>query len=205
MSRTSIRTLVLMAALSQSLGCDPQNGNEGSGASGTGGMGGTGGAGGMGGAGGGASCQPENDGNPCTNDVCESDLPVHIPIAAGIPCTLGGVMCDGMGSCVECLMASDCPSPNQECQPTACNNGACYFSYAPSGTPVAAQTPNDCILLVCDGNGKTIATFDDNDTPAEDGDPCTIASCILDMPQHLPKKSVNNRRPNPSQRCISWS
>jgi hypothetical protein len=43
--------------------------------------------------------EPMADGNPCTDDVCNGDMPEHPPRPAGTPC-MGNKMCDGNGNCV---------------------------------------------------------------------------------------------------------
>ena len=42
---------------------------------------------------------PMPDGNPCTEDICNGDMPEHPNRPAGTPC-MGGNMCDGNGNCV---------------------------------------------------------------------------------------------------------
>lgn len=47
-----------------------------------------------------------DDGNECTVDACSAGNGTHAPHAAGTACATG--VCDGGGSCVECLDAADC-------------------------------------------------------------------------------------------------
>lgn len=41
---------------------------------------------------------PEDDGNPCTKDVCQGVDTVHMPEPAGAMCESG--LCDGLGNCI---------------------------------------------------------------------------------------------------------
>ncbi len=82
---------------------------------------------------GGALCVPEDDGNPCTLDVCDGQEPIHSPAPAGAPCGAGGLVCDGEGACVACLAASDCPGASGACQAATCSAGVCGVAPAPDG------------------------------------------------------------------------
>ena len=63
---------------------------------------------------------PSDDGNDCTDDVCQGSTVAHPDLSAGTACSSdGGSMCDGMGSCVECTADDQCPGSG------ACSVGAC--------------------------------------------------------------------------------
>ncbi len=143
----------------------------------------TGGAGGGGGTGGGP-CVPVDDGNLCTDDFCNGDQPAHSPVEVGIPCSMSGAVCDGMGACVGCLDPSDCPGDDGECQTRACTGGVCGMLFAPAGTMVAGQLGGDCLLAACDGTGSVGAVIDDSDLPPDDGNACTDDLCVAGMPVH---------------------
>src|SRR5689334_5771969 len=101
MKRASISTVLFVGLLANSLGCELIAGADRSLIHDTGATSGTGGglatssstgasstgAGGAGGAGGtgGGPCVAVDDGNPCTDDVCEGGMPVHTPTPAGNP------------------------------------------------------------------------------------------------------------------------
>src|SRR5262245_58253069 len=98
--------LVCLPFLTSSLGCGgskdamgthgttPSSSAGGTGgASGSGVTGGTSGTGGTGGTGG-ASCVPVDDKNPCTDDICENDKPVHKPVTG--PSCDDGDACTGL-------------------------------------------------------------------------------------------------------------
>ena len=53
-------------------------------------------------------CLPEDDGNVCTDDVCDFGTPTNIPVFGGqcvLPDTTGGI-CNFSGEC--CIFDSDC-------------------------------------------------------------------------------------------------
>ncbi len=46
----------------------------------------------------------------CTNDVCVLGVPSNIPVSASTPCAEGnGTLCDGTGSCVQCVAGDGLP------------------------------------------------------------------------------------------------
>ncbi|UQA63308.1 PQQ-binding-like beta-propeller repeat protein [Polyangium aurulentum] len=155
------------------------------GAGGVGGAGGAGGAGGVGGSGGagGAPCVPVDDGNPCTLDLCKDDVAVHEPAEAGTACMAGSSLCDGQGSCVECLAPEHCPGADDACKTRTCTQGTCGASFTPAGVEVPGQTPADCKKVVCDGSGSTIEEADDLDLPV-DNNACTDDLCTAGAPSN---------------------
>jgi hypothetical protein len=52
----------------------------------------------------------QNDGNPCTDEVCVDGTPKHPPSVAGTMCGMG-MVCSGAGSCVGCVDDSTCIAP----------------------------------------------------------------------------------------------
>jgi hypothetical protein len=58
-------------------------------------------------------------------------------------------------------------------------------SFTPSGTPLPAvgQTPGDCQVLECDGDGGTVPAVDDTDVPV-DGNACTADVCTNGVPSN---------------------
>jgi hypothetical protein len=127
-----------------------------------------------------------DDGHQCTNDFCVSGLPQYLPLALGTHCTDNDrSLCDGAGTCIDCLLPSDCAGlpPDDECQARTCDAGACGQDFAPNGTPILAQQPGDCQLAVCDGNGGPATIPDDGDTPV-DGNDCTNDLCTNGTPSH---------------------
>lgn len=68
------------------------------------------------------------DGNDCTTDACNADMPTNTPTALGAPCAQSsGAVCDGQGACVECNTSTDCTSGlcvAHQCVPATCADGA---------------------------------------------------------------------------------
>ena len=129
------------------------------------------------------------DGNACTQDLCTSGVPTNPFLPAGASCNQdGGIKCNAMGQCVACLSPSDCPNPGNECKTPTCTAGACGFSFVAGGTPLANQTPGDCQVLQCDGNGGTTSVADNNDTPV-DGNTCTRDVCTSGVPTNPPQSA----------------
>lgn len=64
---------------------------------------------------------PASDNNPCTNEVCTAGVASHPPVAAGTPCSQGsGTVCNGAGTCVQCLTSAHCQS-GQTCSNNVCS------------------------------------------------------------------------------------
>ncbi|MFO0592891.1 MAG: DUF4215 domain-containing protein [Polyangiaceae bacterium] len=202
-TRRGIAALGLAVLLVLGAGCEllvgvdrdkiDANGGGGAAGSGTGGLTGGTGAGGLtagGGTGGtgGAPCVPVDDGNECTDDVCEANLPVHVDKPVGSPCQSGGSQCDGNGACVACLGPADCPGEDTACRTRTCEAGACGFDDAPLGTPLPAQTAGDCKVVVCDGAGAAVTAVEDSDVP-DDSNPCTDDICAAGEPSNPPSDS----------------
>jgi hypothetical protein len=124
------------------------------------------------------------DGNPCTSDVCSGGVPSNPAAPAGTACSQGGgVVCNGAGTCVQCLAATDCPGADTACSFRTCTAGACGISFVTAGTPVAAQTAGDCHQNLCDGSGNVVSAVDDTD-PSDDGNACTNDVCVGGVLSH---------------------
>lgn len=104
-----------------------------------------------------------DDGNECTDDVCDpaTELPTRPPKAINTRCEGDTKYCDGAGQCVMCTDATQCPN-----LPTiifcggepACVSGGCtVINFTPDGTPLPAdeQTEGPCKEVQCDGAGST--------------------------------------------------
>ncbi len=117
-------------------------------------------------------CEPVDDGNDCTNDICdENGQPTSVDRGAGETCS-GGV-CDGDGACVECIEDEDCgdgescTEADNTCNPITCTDGKqngdetdvdCGGSCAPTrrcGDTLGCNVANDCQSGVCSGTGGT--------------------------------------------------
>ena len=127
---------------------------------------------------------PADDGNQCTGEVCLAGAPTHPARPAGTMCTQsGGSVCDGAGSCVACVLATDCPGTDTDCSRRACISGACNTLFTPSGVPTSVQTLGDCLSNQCDGAGNVVSVTDDNDIPA-DTNVCTFDLCTAGVPSN---------------------
>ena len=125
------------------------------------------------------------DGNPCTDDVCVAGTPAHPAVAAGTPCSqLAPLVCDGAGSCVQCLAPADCPGVDTECSQRTCVANQCGVDFTAQGTPVSNQAAGDCHVLQCDGAGGVDNVVDDAD--ADDQNECTLDSCDMGTATHSP-------------------
>jgi cysteine-rich repeat protein len=131
----------------------------------------------------GGACVPVDDGNECTDDVCENGVPVHNPTAAGSACTVDGTLCDGLGGCVACLMPADCAGVDDACQTRTCTKGVCGFDFTPAGTALPTQLTGDCLEAQCDGAGATVQAIKDTDLP-DDMNACTDDACAGGLPSH---------------------
>ncbi len=92
------------------------------------------------------------------------------PCPAGRECTNG--VCSG------CVIATDCPDTDTECQYRTCDGGVCGTALMDYGTATTTQTPYDCHKNVCDGAGSIISIVDDLDAPPYYyGDECLQQVC----------------------------
>jgi hypothetical protein len=121
----------------------------------------------------------------CVTPTCTNGTPSLPDIATGTACaTSGGTVCDGQGACVECNVEADCTKlpPSNECQTRTCKQHTCGTDFVPDQTPLQAQTPGDCQLVVCDGKGNKVSKADNTDLP-KDGNDCVDHLCVNGVPQ----------------------
>jgi hypothetical protein len=125
------------------------------------------------------------------------------PEPAGPACTTnGGSRCNGSGTapaCVQCLVATDCPGADTECQVRACTAGVCGFTNINNGNPVLAQIPGDCMKSVCNAGVATPQT-DITDVPV-DNNPCTQDVCTGGTPSNPPSPSGTTCNVNSGSVC----
>ncbi len=122
--------------------------------------------GGSGGASGGGGCSQAEDcpgvDTTCRLRSCVADICGFADVAAGTACSDGGgLMCDGSGSCVECLAGSDCVDgvcQGNQCVAASCsdsvNNGDetdvdCGGSCAPCANGKQCLSVGDCTSSYC--------------------------------------------------------
>jgi len=127
------------------------------------------------------------DADACTSDICTGGIASHPPAPARTPCTQsGGIVCNGTGSCVQCLAATDCPGADADCRVRTCGAAAmntCGFAFVANGTAATTQTAGDCRRTVCDGAGNTTSTIDNSDIP-NDNNACTNDLCTNGVASH---------------------
>jgi hypothetical protein len=118
------------------------------------------------------------DGNQCTQDLCTNGAASNPPVNSGTGCTQsGGSLCDGAGTCVQCLSDANCDSSHDTaCDKIHCVAGACTFVPEAANTAVTDTTAGDCHTNVCDGMGAVTTIVNDADVPA-DGNTCTQDVC----------------------------
>ncbi|MCC6645367.1 MAG: hypothetical protein IT374_07350 [Polyangiaceae bacterium] len=103
---------------------------------------------------------PQDDGNPCTSEVCNGMTAAHPPAAAGTQCGASGV-CNGAGKCGVCKpgegrcdplgAASICDASGQWGPPSPCGGG----------TPVCSSGVCNAVVEVAAGEGHTCARLTD--------------------------------------------
>ena len=82
---------------------------------------------------------------------------------------------------------SDLPADDgNECTLDTCTAGVVDHSGKPLGTPLVAQTPNDCKTRVCNGSGGQTDEANALDLPLDDGNQCTTQTCVGTVPTTTP-------------------
>ncbi len=127
---------------------------------------------------------PVSDNNECTQDVCFHGDAYYDVMPLATPCGQGQ-FCDEAGSCVDCNGASQCPQSTVECATASCNGSVCFIENSVPGTVLSAQTPGDCLVRRCGGNGAVVSETSIGDMP-DDTNECTLDRCNGGMPEHLP-------------------
>jgi alpha-tubulin suppressor-like RCC1 family protein len=91
-------------------------------------------------------------------------------------------------SLTPCETEIECPRAPHACIISTCVEGRCLMVEAAANTivPEPEQVKGDCRIAVCDGRGERTALADQNDWPADDGNPCTDEVCDEGAPVHPP-------------------
>ncbi|MBX7081387.1 MAG: hypothetical protein K1X88_19455 [Nannocystaceae bacterium] len=116
---------------------------------------------------------PVDDGNDCTDEVCNGGNPDHPDLPIDTDCSSnGGQVCDGAGTCVECNSDGQCPSGPQ-CNQAACNAHVCELEATPgvACNDGAFCTSND----TCNALGACVGGGDP--CPGPDGDSNCAETC----------------------------
>ena len=78
------------------------------------------------------------DGVQCTSDVCTNGVPSNPPASSGAVCSqMGGTVCSGAGTCVQCFVGTDCPSG-------VCTANVCQAPSCTDGVKNGVETGQDC-------------------------------------------------------------
>ncbi|WAS98760.1 hypothetical protein [Nannocystis punicea] len=107
----------------------------------------------------------------CHAAVCSDGACDEVAVTAGESCTTG--VCDGEGTCVECVTARDCPMGQlclaHQCAPPTCGDGL----------QNGMETDVDCGGPVCPACGDGAACDDDGDCDSGvcTGQVCQAAAC----------------------------
>jgi len=120
-----------------------------------------------------AACTPVDDGNDCTEDLCDQNVPTHRDLDAGATCATG--VCDGDGACVGCLEDDDCTTDGQICDEasTTCVDPACDDGEQ-DGTETDLDCGGDCDA--CD-DGLHCAVPADCTSGVCTGTVCQVPAC----------------------------
>jgi hypothetical protein len=83
-----------------------------------------------------------NDGDDCTEDVCDATDPqvcLFFRAPENTPCNGGGI-CDGAGGCVDCVLDEQCGDDDNQCTRPRCNDGACGYGPVSDGSACEGGT-----------------------------------------------------------------
>jgi len=119
---------------------------------------------------------PIDDGNDCTTDECDGDMPVHPFVAPGATCNTDGV-CDAMGQCSDCDDPGDCGT-DTVCATYACTKNACVTTYL-APLVVSGEDDNDCKAMQCvdlEPEPQLLPFLADTEI---DTNPCTTDTCSV--------------------------
>jgi len=120
----------------------------------------------------------------CYYPVCQDGQLMPVPWPAHTACPLDATkVCNGVGSCVECIDASDCAT-SSACQVATCDAGVCSVSDAPAGL-APTQIAGDCQEIECDGLGHDAALVLDTDLPLDNLE-CTTDLCDAGVASNSP-------------------
>jgi hypothetical protein len=142
------------------------------------------------------------DGNTCTRDVCSGGTPSNPVAARGTACNDNpGVVCDGAGTCVQCLTDAECDSSRDTpCNKVHCVLGACPFVPEMVNQPLPDPKIGDCRASACDGTGGISSVVDDNDVPPN-ANPCISLGCLGGVPTSQFLRSGTSCSPDGSLSC----
>lgn len=131
-----------------------------------------------------------DDGNSCTVDACDADVPTHEPLPDGSDCFVNALAGSCLaGACsVPCNQGEICDD-GLPCTADSCDDTTKLCVFEPITGPVAGleDTTGDCLRPVCAAGLESVAP-DDADLP-DDGKPCTTDTCVAGAPTFTPLPS----------------
>lgn len=111
---------------------------------------------------------PPSDGNDCTEDLCNGDMP-YPKKGAGGPCDNFAGVCDGFGACVGCVDAGHCPAATQCGSYTCSAANTCDFTGEVAGAQLDDGITGNCQAFQCNGSDSTTTSVPQNmDVPTTD-------------------------------------
>jgi len=125
-----------------------------------------------------------DDGDPCTNDVCDPKTfsVTHVPAAAGTACSTSPGLCGSKGVCTD---QGDCKEVERgpviddgnPCTVDVCDAQSGVVQHTPTPPGGACNDRDVCNGLdACDGAGKCMPIASPT-AAIDDGNPCTIDIC----------------------------
>ena len=138
-----------------------------------------------------------DDGNECSEDVCDSGACVHPASAPGASCgdpleddCTAADSCDGAGACLANDAPDDasCTTDDNDCTDDVCVAGACEHPPSVIGTSCGDGSVSACDGAdSCDGEGACLVNFSADDTACESDDSeCTDDLCSGGLCTHVP-------------------
>src|SRR5258708_23388476 len=90
-----------------------------------------------------------------------------------------------VGGPPPCMVATDCPGIDSECQHRTCTAGICGTVYETAGHVLATQVIGDCKVRQCGASGAIASANDDKDIP-DAINACTKDACAAGVASHTP-------------------
>ncbi|HTA90072.1 MAG TPA: hypothetical protein VK745_10865 [Polyangiaceae bacterium] len=156
--------------------------------------------------------------NPCLQGTCNGvGVPGTEATAAGAPCDTppGAVMCDGAGTCVQCLLTQDCPSglscaATHQCVNAPCTDLDCGGVCPPCANGKKCLQDQDCNSNACDGVSLICIAdqcsdhrLDGNEPDLDCGGDNCRARCALGQNCFADSDCASGACDGVSQRCVS--
>jgi formylglycine-generating enzyme required for sulfatase activity len=130
-------------------------------------------------------------GTTCLVAVCDSGCCAVTKAAGDTKCSdNGGKICDGNGTCVQCLIATQCPASTSQCATASCTAGTCGTTNNPKGSSctvggTACDGNGNCVNASCtdgikDGQETDVDCGGPTCSPCADGKGCVLGTDCLD-------------------------